>query len=123
LVTSSATGRGRAELADALFERVPLAAAAELAPDERQLAEHITFRPAAARGFQVARTGPHAFRVAGQGIERLLERFDHDNEEAMAHVEGRLRRIGVLRALEQAGFEPGDEIEIGGRAFELDPTA
>ena len=39
----------------------------------------------------------------------------------MAYVEGRLRRIGVLSALEAEGFQPGDEIEIAGVTFELDP--
>ena len=41
----------------------------------------------------------------------------------MAYVEERLRRIGVLRALEGEGFQPGDEIEIAGVTFELDPSA
>jgi GTP-binding protein len=59
--------------------------------------------------------------VSGRGIERLLARYDIENEEAMAYFEGRLRRIGVLRALEAEGFEPGDEIEIAGVTFELDP--
>jgi GTPase len=27
----------------------------------------------------------------------------------------------VIRALEAAGFEPGDDVEIGGVVFELDP--
>jgi GTPase len=27
----------------------------------------------------------------------------------------------VIRALEEEGFEPGDEVEIAGVAFELDP--
>ena len=39
----------------------------------------------------------------------------------MAYLEERLRRMGVLRALESEGFQPGDEIEIGGVSFELDP--
>ena len=39
----------------------------------------------------------------------------------MAYLEERLRRIGVLEALEAEGFEPGDEVEIGGVTFELDP--
>ena len=46
-----------------------------------------------------------------------------DNEDAMAYFEGRLERIGVLKALEDEGFQPGDEIEIGGVTFELDPGA
>jgi GTPase len=29
----------------------------------------------------------------------------------------------VLSALEAEGFEPGDEVEIGGVTFELDPGA
>jgi GTP-binding protein len=87
------------------------------------LAEHMVFRPAAGRGFRVERLGPRSFAVRGRGIERLLARHDVGNEDAMAYLEGRLRRIGVLQALEAEGFQPGDEIEIAGVAFELDPGA
>jgi len=45
-----------------------------------------------------------------------------NNLGTMAYFEGRLRRIGVLRALEAEGFEPGDEVEIAGETFELDPS-
>ena len=54
-------------------------------------------------------------------VERLLSRHDLDNDEALAHVEHRLRRMGVLRALDAAGFTPGDDVEIAGVVFELDP--
>ncbi len=124
LATSSATGDGLDELATLLLRAVPAAppaAAAEPLPGAEGLAEHQVFRPAARRGFRVERRGEHSFCVVGEGIDRLVRRFDVDNEDAMAYVEGRLRRIGVLRALEAQGFQPGDEIEIGGIAFELDP--
>jgi hypothetical protein len=29
----------------------------------------------------------------------------------------------VIRALQDAGFEPGDDVEIAGTVFELDPGA
>jgi GTP-binding protein len=90
---------------------------------EEELAEHMVFRPAAGTGFHVERLGPRSFAVRGKGIERLMARYDVDNEDAMAYVEGRLRRIGVLKALEAQGFQPGDEIEIAGVTFELDPGA
>jgi GTPase len=90
---------------------------------EEELAEHMVFRPAAAAGFQVERLGARSFAVRGKGIERLLARYDVENEDAMAYVEERLRRIGVLRALQEEGFRAGDEIEIGGVTFELDPSA
>ena len=125
LVTSSATGQGLEELVGELFARVPGAEPGELpagASDEA-LAEHAVFRPAAGEGFSVQRTGDGAWRVDGERVVRLLARFDLSNDEAMAHVEGRLNRLGVIRALQEAGFEPGDDVEIGGIVFELDPTS
>jgi GTPase len=129
IATSSATGHGVAELAAELLRRVEPAGAEPggegnggAHDGERQLAEHMVFRPAAGAGFHVERIGPSVFAVRGRGIERLFERFDVDNEDAMAYLEGRLRRIGVMRALEAEGFEPGDEIEVAGTTFELDPS-
>ncbi|HEY3865274.1 MAG TPA: Obg family GTPase CgtA, partial [Solirubrobacteraceae bacterium] len=58
--------------------------------------------------------------VTGKGVERLLQRYDVENEEAMAYLEERLRRIGVMGALEAEGFQPGDELEVGGVTLELD---
>jgi GTP-binding protein len=61
--------------------------------------------------------------VVGPAVERLLARHDIENEEALRYVEGRLRKMGVIRALEQAGFKPGDDVELAGTVFELDPGA
>jgi GTP-binding protein len=136
ILTSSATGLGLPELAAELFRSVPArpepgaedplasrapgAVAAGAGGEE--LLEHMVFRPAGPGGFRVEQLGPGSFAVRGRGIELLLARHDVENEDAMAYLEGRLRRIGVIRALEEQGFEPGDEIEIGGLAFELDPA-
>jgi GTPase len=67
--------------------------------------------------------GDGEFRVTGPRVERLIARYDIDNDEALAYIEERLRAIGVIRALEAAGFEPGDDVEIAGTVFELDPGA
>jgi GTP-binding protein len=151
IATSSATGAGLDQLAAELVRSVaPEEGAAEAAAGdgssqqpvgvgangaggpaprpgaergaEDQLAEHMVFRPSGGSGFRVERVGPRSFAVRGRGIERLLERYDIENDDAMAYVEGRLRRIGVLKALEAEGFQPGDEIEIAGVTFELDPS-
>jgi GTP-binding protein len=121
LITSSATGAGLEELRKALLQYVPLAPAGEVA-DVEGLAEHQVFRPAARRGFSVELVEEGRFRVVGDGIDRLIMRYDVDNDEAMAYLERRLKRIGVVEALELAGFEAGDDVEIGGIVFELDPT-
>jgi GTPase len=124
LVTSAATGQGLDELKGELLRRVPVEAAAdESVIDLEPLAEHRVFRPGGDRGFTVERVGDGIFRVDGPRVERLLQRFDLENEEAAAHVEHRLDRMGVIRALTEHGFEPGDEVEIAGETFELDPAS
>jgi len=132
IATSAATGLGLQELAGEMLRRVPTAAVAEArgAHGETEqalaqggeLAEHMVYRPAARDGFSIEQTGPGAFAVRGRGVERLLQRFDVDNEDAMAYVEARLRRLGVIQALEAKGFQPGDDIEIAGTVLELDPS-
>ena len=71
---------------------------------------------------QVERVGDGEWRVSGDAVERLIARHDLENDEALVHVEHRLRRMGVIGALEARGFEPGDDVEIGGVVFELDPS-
>jgi GTP-binding protein len=122
LITSSATREGLDELAIELLRRVPAAEPVPLdAADE--IAEYRVYRPAAAREFEVERLGPGEFRVIGEVVDRLIARHDLENEEALAHVERRLHRLGVITALESAGFTPGDDVEIAGVVFELDPGA
>ena len=124
LVTSSATGAGLDELKRELLRLVPPAEPLDAAPGagEDDLAEYAVFRPAAGRSFDVERTDDGGFRVVGQAVDRLIARFDMEDEEAQAHVERRLQRMGVIAALERQGFEPGDDVEIGGIVFELDPS-
>jgi GTP-binding protein len=121
VVTSSATGEGLDVLADVVVQLVP--EEAPVVDEPGDLAEHMTFRPAADRGFKVSRLDDGSFRVAGRGMDALIGRYDLENDEALAHVEHTLERIGVVRALEEAGFEPGDDVEIGGVVFELNPGA
>ena len=122
VITSSATGHGLDQLARELLHRVPVTEPFPEAAGENEVAEFQVFRPAARRAFEVERTGEHGFRVTGEAVDRLIARHDLANEEALAHVEHRLRRMGVISALEAKGFEPGDDVELGGVVFELDPT-
>jgi GTPase len=119
VATSAATGQGLDRLRDAIFAHVPRE---EAVPSETP-ATHRVYRPGARDAFRVERTGAGAYRVRGPGIERLIARHDVDNEEALRYLEERLRALGVVKALEAAGFEPGDEVEIAGIVFELDPGA
>jgi GTPase len=128
IVTSAVARIGLDELAAELLRRVsPRDETADLealpgSGDGEALAEHRVFRPAADRGFRVQRLEDGSYRVSGRGVERLVARYDLDNEEAMAHLERRLRGIGVIAELESKGFQAGDDVEIAGISFELDPS-
>jgi GTP-binding protein len=125
LVTSSATGAtgaGLAELRGELLARVPVAEPVPEDAGEDEVAEFAVFRPAKRHEFEISRESDGTWVVRGETVERLFMRWDLENEEAQAHVERRLQRMGVIAALERAGFEPGDDVEIGGTVFELDPS-
>jgi GTP-binding protein len=49
----------------------------------------------------------------------LFERHDTKNEEALGYLEQRLKEMGVIAALDRAGFEPGNDVRIGEHEFEL----
>ena len=120
MATSAATGDGLDELESAIFRHVPEDEQAEEA-EPATPATHRVYRPGRADAFRIDRTPSGAFRVKGERIERLIARHDVDNEEALRYVEERLRALGVIKALESAGFEPGNDVEIAGIVFELDP--
>ena len=122
VVSSAATGAGLGALRDAVFERVP--------PEPpraagRRAAGHPPCLPPG-RGRRLpggAASAPAPSASTAGAIERLIARHDIDNDEALRYVEERLRALGVIKALEAAGFEPGDDVEIAGIVFELDPGA
>jgi GTP-binding protein len=122
VVTSAATGQGLDDLAAAIARNLPEHAVP--APEHVEaIAEHRVYRPGAEDSYRAERTPEGTFRVTGRGIERLIARHDIENEEALRYLEDRLRALGVIRALESAGFTPGDDVEIAGVVFELDPGA
>ncbi len=119
LTASSATGAGGERLAREIFRHT----SPEQQPEDagEAIAERAVYRPGKSDAYRVERSGEHMFRVAGPAVERLVGRHDLDNSDALEYIEERLRTMGVVRALESEGFEPGDEIEIGEVAFALYP--
>lgn len=114
---SALTGRGIDSLLLAVGERVH-----DLrrdAADETRVEHVYAPRPERDRAFTVVRTGAHSFRVEGEGVERMVIMTEIDNEEALAHLQKRLAKAGVEKALEQAGAVDGDEIAIAGATFEF----
>ena len=122
---SALTGEGVEGLKAAIAQKVHelreaarAQAAAELVFD--QVWEHR--RQARDARFDVVQIDDHVFRVTGPRVERMVVQTDWENEEAVAFLQHRMKRIGVDAALEAAGAVDGDEIQIVGRAFDFEST-
>ena len=51
--------------------------------------------------------GVYGWRLHGERIERWVMQLDLSNEDAVAYLQGRLKRAGVEAALDEAGRQPG----------------
>jgi GTP-binding protein len=69
------------------------------------------------RHFVVRNLGGHVFMVEGKAVDRMVLQTEWENEEAIAFLQHRLERMGVEKALIEAGARDGDEIRILNRAF------
>ena len=121
---SAATGEGMPALLYAIAGTVGETRAAQAAEAELEPAGHAApGSPVVAEAeapVGVVREGT-GFRVLGDRPERWVAMSDLDNSEAVAHLQRRLRRAGVDELLAAAGAQPGDEVLIGGAAFEYQP--
>jgi GTP-binding protein len=126
LAVSSATGEGLEGLRQQVLAELPDVAPAvipDTEPSDEFEAEHRVYRPAGEGGYWVEREDDGGFRILGRGVELLFERHDTGNEEALAYLEQRLKEMGVIAALDRAGFEPGDDVRVGEHEFELHPSS
>lgn len=117
LFISAQTGEGLAELAKSLASLVVSAPAPELPVAAARVTK---LRPRGGGGLSVEKKGS-AFIVHGDRVERLLERLDLDSEGGLARFQSELDRLGVNRALESAGVQPGDTVRIATAEFEYQP--
>jgi GTP-binding protein len=115
LFGSALTGEGLPQLRTAMANA--LAAAPEPALPQRAAAVQL---PAVKRGLVIDRR-PWGFVVRGERVERLVERTNLDSEGALDRFQVELERLGVNRALEKEGVQPGDTVRIGSAEFEYQP--
>lgn len=116
---SAATGEGMDAMMMGVGDRVR---------EGRSTAEHevepyqqvYVYNPPEDEGLSVERTAPHEFTVHSPHIERMVIVTDMNNEEAVVHLQARMRRAGVEKALLDAGATDGDAITIGPVTFDFD---
>jgi len=116
-VISAVTGEGLGELTGRL---AILVARAREEAASRAIAP-VLHRPEP-EGVVVEREGG-AFVVLGREAARAVAVSDLTDPDAIAHVQRRLKRMGVDRALARAGAREGDEVRIGALSFTYSPDA
>ena len=126
---AAATGEGTRELLSAAAQRVweeraaeaasrtaaaSGAGAAEAVEPERVYRQ----RRRGLGDFTVVRAEEDVFQVLGEGVERAVAMTDMGSDEAVAHLQRRLRTAGVDAALREAGAREGHTVRIGQVEFE-----
>lgn len=112
---SAATGEGTSGLMERLWTLVRDARESELssaAAPERSY----TYEPP----YTIEREGG-GFRIEGKAVRRAVQMTDFDNDEAVAHLQRKLQRMGVFKALKRAGADRGQPIYIGDVELEYEP--
>ncbi|MEV6981284.1 GTPase ObgE [Sphaerisporangium sp. NPDC051017] len=121
---SAATHEGLRELSFAMAEMVAAARAAKPVEEPTRLV--IRPRQYGETGFEVRRVDEHTFQVTGEKPERWIRQTDFSNDEAVGYLADRLERLGIEKALAEAGATEGAEVVIGpmegGYIFDWHPT-
>lgn len=114
---SAVTGKGIDRLLQAVF--VLLKATAKSAGEPTAEVEGRTlWRPGLEQHWEVVAAGD-GFHVRGPQVERLVARTDFENDEAVAHLQESLDKLGVSEALRKAGASGGEDVIIGETVFEF----
>ncbi|HAW60518.1 MAG TPA: GTPase ObgE [Actinobacteria bacterium] len=117
---SAVTGEGVDDLLYAVVERLEEARASLKA--KRAVKTHKVFRPSGETDFAVIRSGEGVIEVKGEIVERVVAMTDFENEEALAHLQRRFKKIGLEDRLVKFGAKEGDIVKIGSRMFDFHPS-
>jgi len=110
---SAATGSGVQEMLYRALQLLDSLPEEQLAPEEIAV-----FRPPEEdEGFTIA-VEEGGFRIRGKQVERLVARTDWRYEESIRRLHRALERMGVAKALEEAGVENGDTVYVADAELE-----
>lgn len=72
----------------------------------------------AKKQFEVVRTGPHAYQIRGERIERTYSLINLSTDEGVSKLLSVLRNLGVDDVLREMGLEDGDTVTLCDFEFE-----
>lgn len=119
---SAVTGEGMDAFTLAVGDMVHGVRAAAPAPEAQHEAVYEYAAPED-EDLRVESRGKGRWEVTGRHLLRMVIMTDMNNEEAVAHLQRRMRRAGAEEALVRAGAVEGDEVTIGPVCFDFEPEA
>jgi len=110
---SAATGEGTRPLLEALWRTVESARRTEQTTATIAPQREYAFIPP----FEIKATGT-GFRIVGDKPLQAVSMTNFENEEAVMHLQRRLEKMGVFKALKRMGAHTGQPIFIGDQEME-----
>ncbi|HHY40421.1 MAG TPA: GTPase ObgE [Syntrophaceticus sp.] len=114
---SAVTGSGVQELLYAVSEMLEQVEDVEEDEGVEEEVRLVTVDDEDDKSFSIIKKGG-SFVIQGKGLERLVNRLDLENPDALRYFQHMLRLIGVEDALRNQGIQPGDTVRIGDFEFE-----
>lgn len=111
---SAVTGEGLSQLIYSAFEileKIPRPMEREELQPQTETIEY-SYEP----GFIITKEGP-VYRITGKSVRRLVVMTDLDNEQGVILLHNRLKKMGVIKALADAGAKDGDTVVVDNVEF------
>lgn len=105
---SGATGEGVSALLERVWELVEQVRREEAGVIEAPIEREYTFEAP----FTIERT-PQGFLVEGATVIRAVRMTDFTNDQAVRHLQNKLQKMGLFKALKRMGAKEGQTISIG----------
>ena len=100
------------------FEVLKDAPSFPLYEDKGELVKTYNALEDAKREFEIVRTGPHAYQIRGERIERTYSLVNLTTDEGVSKLLSILRNLGVDEVLHEMGLENGDIVSLCDFEFE-----
>jgi len=111
---SAITGKGVKELFDDVFRIISKIPVPEIDVKEEKV---FTYKDIDENFFEIKKV-KSGFRIYCKKIERLAQRTDFNNWEAVERLKDVIKKMGILKQMERQGLKNGDLVWIGEKAVE-----
>jgi GTPase len=116
---SAVARKGVDELIKKAYEMLLKAPATNLRMEQEAKKKRMVYKPEPR--FTIARDSDEVVRLGGKEVVKWVAMTDFENDEAIRKLRFIFKKIGLAKALEEAGIEEGEAIRVGKEEFIYNP--